>query len=303
MLFSTSTFLFYFLPVFLLIYFLAPSFLKNLIILLASLLFYAWGENVLVLIMIASLTVDYFSALIIDRGYRKVGLVLSILFNLAFLGFFKYYDFFNEAAADLLGLIGINASPRLLKMALPLGISFYTFQSMSYTLDVYYGRVKASKNYLQFATYVTMFPQLVAGPIVRYVDIKEQLNNKDLSYTSFYSGLRRFILGLAKKMIIANNCGYIADNIWSSELTDLSTPIAWLGIIAYTFQIYFDFSGYSDMAIGLGRMLGFKFLENFNFPYISRSIREFWRRWHISCLLYTSPSPRDQRGSRMPSSA
>ena len=127
-----------------------------------------------------------------------------------------------------------------------------------------------------------MFPQLVAGPIVRYVDIKEQLNNKDLSYTSFYSGLRRFILGLAKKMIIANNCGYIADNIWSSELTDLSTPIAWLGIIAYTFQIYFDFSGYSDMAIGLGRMLGFKFLENFNFPYISRSIREFWRRWHIS---------------------
>lgn len=232
--------------------------------------------------MLTSLTVDYFAALVIDKGKRKLGLTLSLVINLGLLGFFKYYDFIIESINGILTPTGFALASQGLGLSLPLGISFYTFQSMSYTLDVYYDKVKANRNFLNFATYVTMFPQLVAGPIVRYSDIYKQLLKKDISTERIYSGLKRFVLGLGKKMILANSCGYVADNIWASEISDLSTPVAWLGILAYSFQIYFDFSGYSDMAIGLGRMLGFDFQENFNFPYISKSIREFWRRWHIS---------------------
>lgn len=232
--------------------------------------------------MLASLTIDYFSAQIIEKGNRKLGLMLSISTNLLFLFFFKYYNFIIESLGSLFGSFGYILNASKLDIALPLGISFYTFQSMSYTIDVYYNRIKANKNYLQFATYVTMFPQLVAGPIVRYSDVVSQLTNKNISTNNFYTGVRRFIIGLSKKMIIANGCAYIADNIFAMNAFELSTPIAWLGIIAYSFQIYFDFSGYSDMAIGLGKMLGFDIPENFNFPYIAKSIREFWRRWHIS---------------------
>jgi len=287
MLFSTSTFLFYFLPVFLLVYYLSPNALKNLVILLASIFFYTWGENLLVLVMLFSLTVDYFAGLLIDKNKRKLGLALSLITNLSLLGFFKYYNFFSESLADFAGLFGLVFEPKVMEMTLPLGISFYTFQSLSYTIDVYRGQVKANKNFLQFATYVTMFPQLIAGPIVRYVDVYNQLTNKNISVENFYEGTKRFILGLAKKMIIANACGYIADQIFAINGADLSTPVAWLGIIAYTFQLYYDFSGYSDMAIGLAKMLGFDLLENFNYPFISKSMTELWTRWHISLSTWT----------------
>lgn len=282
MLFSSSVFLFLFLPLFLVVYFLAPNKLKNLVLLLSSLFFYSWGENLLVLVMICSIVADYGAAIIIEKGFRKIGLFISLLTNLLLLSYFKYYNFFLDSINSILESFNLGMAYKSLEIALPLGISFYTFQSMSYTLDVYFGKVKANKNLIQFATYVTMFPQLVAGPIVRYIDIQKQLVNKRLSWDNFYSGAIRFILGLAKKMILANSCGYVADNIWAMEFSDYSTSVAWLGIIAYSLQIYFDFSGYSDMAIGLGRMLGFSFLENFNFPYIAKNIRDFWRRWHIS---------------------
>ncbi|BDS14844.1 MBOAT family O-acyltransferase [Aureispira anguillae] len=284
MIFSSAIFLFSFLPIALGLYYLAPHKLKNLVLLIVSLIFYTWGEDKIVVVMLLSAMVDFSCGLLIERGNRKTGLAISIATNLSFLLFFKYFNFAFDNFNYVIETLGFtNATiQNLPQIALPIGISFYTFQTLSYTIDVYRGTVKANKNFINFATYVTMFPQLVAGPIVRYADINEQLEAKQLSIDDFSIGVERFIVGLAKKVLLANTFAAIADSIFALNTADVSTPFAWLGIIAYAFQIYFDFSGYSDMAIGLGRMFGFRFLENFNYPYISTSIKEFWRRWHIS---------------------
>ncbi len=284
MIFTDIPFLFFFLPTVLVVYYLVPKNLKNGVLFFSSLFFYAWGEKWYVLIMFVSALVDYSASLIIDKGGRKTGLILSIFFNLFILSLFKYLPFFAENALHVLSLFNINlyTLSSIPKLSLPLGISFYTFQTMSYTIDVYRNEVKANKNFIQFATYVTMFPQLVAGPIVRYVDVQRQILQKNISLANFSEGIKRFIIGLAKKLIIANGFAYIADTVLNIEASKLSTGYIWLGVLSYAFQIYYDFSGYSDMAIGLGKMFGFDFLENFNFPYVAKSIREFWRRWHIS---------------------
>lgn len=284
MVFSSPVFLFMFLPIVLTLYFLVPKKFQNLILTIASLYFYAFGEKFLVIIMALSTVVGFYSGTLIEQGKAKLGLYLSIAVNLGFLGFFKYFNFTFDNFHSLIRLFGFESSffDTLPHIALPIGISFYVFQTLSYTIDVYRGDVKANKNLIEFATYVTMFPQLVAGPIVRYIDIQAQIGNKELSYVNFRLGLERLIIGLTKKMIIANTFAAVADNVFNSKIDDLSTLSAWIGVLSYTIQIYFDFSGYSDMAIGLGKMFGFHFLENFNYPYISNSIKEFWRRWHIS---------------------
>ncbi len=284
MVFSSPIFLFFFLPVVFGLYFLVPQRFKNLILLLFSLLFYTWGEKLIVLVMIASTIIDFFCGIWIEKGAKRAGLWLSVLANVGLLGFFKYTEFAFENLHSLCMILKlptqwIHVVPDIV---LPLGISFYTFQTMSYTIDVYRGYIKANRNYLNFATYVTMFPQLVAGPIVRYRDIEQQLTSRNSSWNDVSKGVQRFIIGLAKKVLIANSFATIADDVFAIQPEQLSTPWAWMGIIAYAFQIYYDFSGYSDMAIGLGRIFGFRFLENFNYPYISQSIQDFWRRWHIS---------------------
>ena len=253
-------------------------------LLLASLFFYTWGEWEIVLVMIVSTIIDFCAGIIIEKKNRKLGLIISILTNLSFLGFFKYADFAFENFNYLLQILELEEHYLLTlpHIALPIGISFYTFQTMSYTIDVYRGKVKANRNFIDFAAYVTMFPQLVAGPIVRYADINQQLLNRNHNITKFSQGVERFIIGMAKKMILANAFAEVADTIFALPTNEISIATAWLGVIAYSFQIYFDFSAYSDMAIGLGKMFGFDFLENFNYPYISKSIKEFWRRWHIS---------------------
>lgn len=274
-----------FLPIVVLLYYLVPNKYKNILLLVSSLYFYAFGERELVLMIIASTVVNYFLGIYIEEKNKKIGLRLSIAFNLLTLGFFKYFNFtFDNFNALLVSLdIHSESLQNLPKIALPIGISFYTFECLSYTIDVYRGHVKANKNYIEFATFVTLFPQLVAGPIVRYIDVKHQLSNKSkFDLNNFTIGLERFIIGLTKKMLIANNFASIADSVFNYNVNEISTYAAWLGIIAYSIQIYFDFSAYSDMAIGLGKMFGFEFLENFNYPYISKSIKEFWRRWHIS---------------------
>jgi alginate O-acetyltransferase complex protein AlgI len=284
MVFSSPIFLFLFLPIVLAIYYILPGKVKNFFLLIASLLFYTWGEDKLVLLMLASTIIDFICGLLIDRGKRNIGLIISVISNLSFLGFFKYFNFTFDNYHAFITLFGFSSTSiqDLPNIVLPIGISFYTFQTLSYTLDVYRGHVKASTNFVDFAAYVTMFPQLIAGPIVRYVDIDEQLKNKKISIAHFSDGVERFVLGLAKKVLIANTFASIADEAFNQNIESLSTGYAWLGILAYAFQIYYDFSGYSDMAIGLGKMFGFDFLENFNYPYISTSIQEFWRRWHIS---------------------
>lgn len=284
MIFSSVLFLFSFLPLVLGLYYLAPNKMKNFVLLIVSLIFYTWGEDKIVVVMLLSAMIDFSCGLLIERGNRKIGLALSICTNLSFLLFFKYFNFAFENYNYVVATLGLEGAifHNIPQIALPIGISFYTFQTLSYTIDVYRGTVKANHNFINFATYVTMFPQLVAGPIVRYADINEQLANKHISIDDFSIGIERFIIGLAKKVLIANTFATIADSIFTLDAADVSTPFVWLGIIAYSFQIYFDFSGYSDMAIGLGRMFGFRFLENFNYPYISTSIKEFWRRWHIS---------------------
>jgi len=284
MLFSSPVFLFLFLPLTLLIYYLAPKKLKNLILLVLSLGFYTWGEKELVLLIILSALIDYFAGLIISSGKRKIGLVLSIVFNLSILFYFKYSDFVFSNVIEVLQQLNVSSinANRFANVVLPLGISFYTFQTMSYTIDVYRGNVNANKNFIDFATYVTLFPQLIAGPIVRYSHIEKEIKNRKTTFPLFAEGVERFVIGLAKKMIIANNCAFLVDGIFNLPVDESSAFIAWLGAIAYSFQIYFDFSGYSDMAIGLGKMFGFNFPENFNYPYISKSIQEFWRRWHIT---------------------
>lgn len=284
MLFNSAIFLFIFLPSLLFLYFLIEDRLKNLTLLLFSLIFYSWGEQEIVLVMMASTIIDYINGILIDKGKRKLGLWLSIIVNLSFLGIFKYADFAFENYNSL--LLSLNISNNYLlnlpNIALPIGISFYTFQTLSYTIDVYRGKVKANYNFIDFATYVTMFPQLIAGPIVRYESVHKQLKSRTITVEKFTDGVERFIIGLSKKMIIANTFAYIADEIFSYSPEILSVSTAWLGIIAYSFHIYYDFSAYSDMAIGLGKMFGFDIPENFNYPYIAKSIKEFWRRWHIS---------------------
>jgi len=284
MVFSSAYFLFLFLPLVLLLYFIVPKKYKNLVILLGSIFFYAYGEKLLVLVMVFSTIVDYKCGHLIEQGYRKLGLRLSIITNLVTLGVFKYFNFAIDNIQNTIETLGFD--PQIMDGApsiiLPMGISFYVFQTMSYTIDVYRGDVKANKNFLEFAAYVTMFPQLVAGPIIRYIDVQKELINRSVTIGSFTKGLERFAIGLAKKMLLANTFASVADAIFSESDGNVSTLYAWVGIFAYAFQIYFDFSGYSDMAIGLGKMFGFNFLENFNYPYISKSIKEFWRRWHIS---------------------
>ncbi|NLY17558.1 MAG: MBOAT family protein [Clostridiaceae bacterium] len=285
MVFSSMTFLFVFLLTVMLFYFTLPGRnLKNLILLIFSLIFYAWGEPIYIGIMIISILNDYTFAQLVEK-YRETGkknraklcLILSLTVNLGLLGFFKYAGFITEIINAISG-----TSLVVHQLPLPVGISFYTFQTMSYTIDVYFGNVKAQKKIIPFSTYVTLFPQLIAGPIVRYSDVEYELENRRESVSMVADGLKRFIAGLAKKVILANQMGLAADTIFNSDPANVSTLLVWTGALAYAFQIYFDFSGYSDMAIGLGKVFGFNFMENFNYPYISKSITEFWRRWHIS---------------------
>ncbi len=279
MVFSSLYFLYIFLPVVLILYYALPrTSVRNCILLLASIIFYAWGEPVYVFLMIFSILINYVLGLDIARSgkiRKRVQFVVAILINLGLLGFFKYYGFVVENINALAGL-----HLRVRELALPIGISFYTFQILSYIIDVYRGQVAAQKNLIRFALYVTMFPQLIAGPIVRYDDIEQQLTSRNITLARFAKGCERFILGLGKKVLLANNLGQLSDAVFALETRPALA--AWLGLIAYAMQIYFDFSGYSDMAIGLGDMLGFTFLENFRYPYLSKSITEFWRRWHIS---------------------
>ena len=279
MLFSSIPFLYYFLPCVLLLYFFTPKRLKNAVLLLASLIFYAWGEPLYVLLMAVSIASGYILGLLIERFRNKtlgkLFLILSAAISLGLLGYFKYADFFIANFNAVFGL-----SVPLLRIALPIGISFYTFQLLSYTIDVYRGTVAAQRNFITLAAYIAMFPQLIAGPIVRYSDVAAQLSNRTHSFEKIALGIRRFILGLAKKILIANALGELCDIFRASG--DKSVLFYWLYAIAFTLHIYFDFSGYSDMAIGLGKLFGFDFPENFRYPYISASITEFWRRWHIS---------------------
>ncbi|MFD0589906.1 MBOAT family O-acyltransferase [Paenibacillus sp. GCM10027627] len=282
MVFSSLLFLFVFLPAVLLMYHVSPWRLKNLILFLASLVFYAWGEPIYIALMLLSTITDYFFGLLLDnpkygKAKRKVILIASIIINLGVLGFFKYADFL---IGNLNALLGTNIPPT--DLPLPIGISFYTFQSMSYIIDVYRRTSKAQRNWLDFATFVALFPQLVAGPIVQYKTIAEQLRHRIVDNAMFAEGVRRFTIGLAKKVLLANNIGLLWNEISATSAGTMPTLTAWLGIIAFAFQIYFDFSGYSDMAIGLGLMFGFRFNENFNKPYAAQSITDFWRRWHIS---------------------
>ena len=282
MIFSSIPFLFFFFPLFILLYFTLPFKYKNHILLLFSLIFYAWGEPIYILLMIFSSIVDFINGKNIekhkdDNKKKKIYLIISIIINISLLGFFKYADFFIKVINNIL-----NLDIPLLNLGLPIGISFFTFQTMSYSIDVYRGDVKAEKDFLTFMTYVCMFPQLIAGPIVRYETVSSELHKRDINFKKFADGFTRFLRGLFKKVLIANNIGLLFTLITSSEVNDISIMTGVLAIVSYAFQIYFDFSGYSDMAIGMGNMCGFTFLENFNYPYISKSITEFWRRWHIS---------------------
>lgn len=276
--------MFRFLSVVLLIYYIVPYKYKNAVITIFSLIFYSWGEVKYFPIMLASTFVDFYASRAIEhhrdsKKIKNLALACSVIFNLGSLFFFKYADFF---------ILNINrffgTSIPLFNIALPLGISFYTFQTMSYTIDVYMGRVVAEKSLINFSAFVTMFPQLIAGPIVKYTDISEKLNTYEgrITLDGINEGIKLFIFGLGKKVLVANNVGALWTDIEALGFANVSTPLAWLGIIAYSLQLYFDFSGYSLMAIGLGKMLGFDFPQNFNLPYISKSITEFWRRWHMT---------------------
>ncbi len=246
--------------------------------LIASLIFYSWGEPSLILVMIGSIIINYWIGLKLLASNRNAGLIVGLTFNLGLLVVFKYSNFIVDNINATAGYSVLKLSPILL----PIGISFFTFQALSYIIDVYRKQVEAQKSIFDLALYISLFPQLIAGPIVRYHDINHQLRNRKITLSKFESGVERFAIGFIKKLLIADNMAYVADTIFNYGSNELDTSLAWIGIVSYTFQIYFDFSGYSDMAIGLGRMFGFEFLENFNYPYISKSIREFWRRWHIS---------------------
>ena len=279
MLFSGIPFLYYFLPAVLLIYFAVPWKLKNTVLLLSSLFFYGWGEPKLLFLMVFTILLFWACGLAMgragDKGQKKVWMLVSVVISVALLGIFKYADFFIGSFNALTGL-GLP----MLRLALPVGISFYTFQCLSYTIDVYRGEVPPQKNLLSFGAYVSMFPQLIAGPIVRYSDIARQLTHRSHSWEEFFLGLRRFLVGLAKKVILADNFALLMKLFRESD--EKSVLFYWLYALAFLFNIYFDFSGYSDMAIGLGRIFGFQFPENFNYPYLSKSVTEFWRRWHMT---------------------
>ncbi len=285
MVFASPIFLFFFLPLTLAAYFSVPRGARNAVLLVASLVFYAWGEAPYVALVLGSVAFNFALGAAIGRtppgAARKRRLAAAITGNLALLAVFKYTNF---AVANVNALAPILAITPLAvaTIPLPLGISFFTFHAISYVVDVYKGNAQAERNLPRFALYILLFPQLIAGPIIRWRDIATQLPARDTRYADFAYGVRRFVLGLGKKVLIANTLGHTADQVFALPAAELTTPLAWLGVVCYTLQIYFDFSGYSDMAIGLMRMFGFRILENFNYPYISRSIREFWRRWHIS---------------------
>lgn len=285
MIFSTTLFLFIFLPIVLGLYFLINSNFRNIFILFASLFFYAWGEQLLVLVMMSSICINYVVGILISglqkkekNGQTNIALFIGVSINLLILGYYKYIHFL----IDTLSQIGVQINVDLSSVTLPIGISFFTFQSISYLIDVYQKKVVGQKSIINLGMYISLFPQLIAGPIVRYADILSEIETRKVTTELFKDGISRFIVGFAKKVLIANNVGLIADQIFAIDPSQLSTASSWLGIICYTLQIYYDFSGYTDMAIGLGKMLGFNFKENFEHPYISTSIREFWRRWHIS---------------------
>ncbi len=313
MVFSSVIFVLFFLPIVMAGYFLlvAPVLFgfrdrpwwqaSNVFLLAASMVFYFWGEKFLIWIFVASILINYVGGLVISGAYRagdvhplpiqtprnwrqKAGLAVAVCANLTILGIFKYFNFGVESFNSLMTALGLSGLVwhDAIRITLPLGISFYTFQAMSYTIDVYRGQVRATRNLADFACYVAMFPQLVAGPIVRYRDIAEQLQSRTVNISLFASGVNRFVIGLAKKLLIANTVSVAAEEIFALPTDHLSQGVAWFGAVCYAIQIYFDFSGYSDMAIGMGHMLGFSFPENFNYPYISESMREFWQRWHIS---------------------
>lgn len=279
MLFSSMTFIFMFLPAVIALYFLARSKYRNYILLIASILFYAWGEPKYVFIMLGTIFINWGGAILIDKynTRRKMFLVATVLADLAILFYFKYFNFIIENINSM-----IHANFSALDIIMPIGISFYTFQAISYVVDVYRGDTRVQKNICKLALYICLFPQLIAGPIVKYHDVADQIEHREITTNKIAYGAKRFIVGLAKKMLIANTMGAVADNIFLINPADMGVGVAWIGAIAYSLQLFYDFSGYSDMAIGLGYIFGFKFLENFNYPYISKSITEFWRRWHIS---------------------
>lgn len=285
MVFSSLTFLFAFLPLVLITYYAVPLKAKNVIIMISGILFYAWGEPLYVFVMLMSTVIDYFAGLIINKfddrpKIRTACLLVSLIMNLGLLGTFKYLGFIIDSVNAWFGLSITNPN-----LPLPIGISFFTFQSMSYTIDLYRRNIKVQKNPVSFIGFVSLFPQLVAGPIVRYEDIQNEIDNRTITEKMVGDGICRFITGLGKKVLIANNIGLLWTSVKTTaafDYTQLSTVTAWLGILAFTFQIFFDFSGYSDMAIGLGKMMGFNFPENFDYPYMSHSISEFWRRWHMT---------------------
>lgn len=282
MVFSDSVFLFMFLPLTLAVYYAVPFAFKNTVLFLTGLLFYAWGEPVYVLIMLLSTAIDYCAGRLMDRfdsnkNIRKATLLVSVVMNLSLLGIFKYGSFFIGSVNGIFG----SAIPDP-GLPLPIGISFFTFQSMSYTIDLYRRNIKVQKNFIDFAAFVTMFPQIVAGPIVRYEDVSAQLACRRIDLSSISEGITRFVCGMCKKVLIANSIGALWTDVKAQDYASMPAATAWLGIAAFTLQIYFDFSGYSDMAIGLGKMLGFDFPENFRYPYNSKSVAEFWRRWHIT---------------------
>lgn len=275
MLFTSISFLYYFLPIVISIYFITPKKMRNFILLIASMIFYFYGEPKYIFLMLAEILIAYIGAILIDKYKKKSLFVVTISIHIGLLCVFKYIDFI---ISNINSVFGANMS--LLRIALPIGISFYTFQILSYIIDVYKGKVAVQKNFLKLATYVSLFPQLIAGPIVRYETIEKELDSRKHSFENFSYGVRRFTIGLAKKVLIANMLGELCNKFIITD--EKSILFYWIFAISYMLQIYFDFSAYSDMAIGLGRIFGFHFLENFNYPYISKSITEFWRRWHIS---------------------
>lgn len=282
MVFSSLVFLFYFLPVVMILYFFSPTKVRNVIILISGIIFYAWGEPFYILIMLLSTAIDYTAGRMIDKfdgneKLRRLFLIISVCMNVGLLSVFKYGSFI---ITNINGLLGTNIFDP--KLPLPIGISFYTFQSMSYTIDLYMRKIKVQKNFFSFAAYVTLFPQIVAGPIVRYEDVAKEIDDRTVNIGKVSQGIGTFLKGLGKKVILANNIGLVWSEVKAMDYSQLPVLTAWIGILAFAFQIYFDFSGYSDMAVGLGKMLGFNFPKNFDHPYISKSVSEFWRRWHIT---------------------
>ena len=282
MVFSSLSFLFFFLPLLLVVYYISKDNYKNYILLVFSLIFYSWGEPVYVLLMILSIIINYIVAILIDKyenkKIKKMILIIGIFIDIGLLFYFKYSNFFIDILNNIFGL-----SYKITEIVLPIGISFYTFQEISYLVDVYLKRIKVQKNIFNLGTYISFFPQLIAGPIVRYKDIEKQLKKRSHTFEKFTEGIRRFMIGFCKKVLIANNAAIICNTIFNSyEFESYKGIILIIGIISFTIQIYYDFSGYSDMAIGLAKMFGFELLENFNYPYIATSIKDFWKRWHIS---------------------